>query len=132
MTEFGVIDYRKDGHVIVVETETTFVVTLKFFFCVTDEDYTGDCDKTAICENWCSKWNADQIKKYFQDEYVVYSATLIDPCTFVMEIEKPTKHSGEVYSVDYMYKWLRYDCLEDTFYEGGTENNFWCLPYIEI
>lgn len=132
MTEFGVIDYRKNGHVIVQETENTFIVTLKFFFRVTDEDYEGDCDVDAICKNWCSKWSADDIKKCFEDDYVVYKALWVDHCSFEMEIEKPEKHNGDVFSLEYMRKRLRYDCLEDTFYEGGTEKNFWCVPYPEI
>lgn len=128
MTQLGVIDYRKDGHVIVEEgDDNTFIVTLKFFFSLTAEDYTDTYDAGDICLKQCTKYS-HQVAKDFRDLYNVLESKWLEPTVFQMKIEKPERYSGDVYDLKYMYGWLRYDCLEDTFYEGDAEDNFWCVP----
>jgi hypothetical protein len=32
---------------------------------------------------------------------------------------------------EFLYSWFRYDCLEDTMYEGDPENSFWIIPSLK-
>ena len=129
MTEFGVIDYRKDGHVLVEEGDNnTFTVTLKFFFRVTDGSRISESAKQTICENWCAKWGLDEVRRDFENLYRVFDAKWLEPTVFQMNIEKPTNHRDEEYTLQYMHEWFRHDSLEDGFYEGEVDETFWRVP----
>lgn len=132
--EFGVIDYREEGHVIVEEwDENTYIVTLKMFFRVTDEKYTGAYDAESLCKKWCSNWDAETVAKDLDDgvDRIIHDAKWLEPGVLNMKINKPKSFSsGRIHDIEETTReFIYFDSLEDTVYEGCTDNNFWCIPH---
>jgi hypothetical protein len=123
--EFAFVDYRKDGHVVVEEVdEKTFNVTLKFFVSLVEEDNSVNTDD--ILEKWCSKWTSKNIADEFTYCYTVKDHCWVSPGVFRMTIQPDEDGTQE-----FLYDSFRYDCLEDTMYEGNPEDSFWIIPSLK-
>lgn len=124
-SEFALIDYRRDCHVIVKRlAPKTFMVTLKFFIHLSEED--NSLNKREMLRKWCSKWTSKKVADDFTYEFDVKGHWWVSPGVLRIIIETREEETKK-----YIHDWFRYDCLEDTMYEGDPENSFWIIPSLK-
>lgn len=129
--EWGVVDYRKDGHVDVTEDadKNEYIITLRFYVRQTGEKNISATEE-SILEAWLKKWSIEQVVETFTYIYDVKGSCWKAPGVLELRIEKPLNHRDEVVPLDRITDEFRYDSLEDGAYEGGcSDYNFWCIPY---
>lgn len=122
--ELGLIDYRGNNIIVKEGGENTFIVTLNFYFHLTN----FEAEETIDVEEWCSLWDTDVVQEEFDNMYEVIESKWLKPAVFQMRIKKPIHFKSDTfYTIDEMINYLNSNSLEDGPYEASP-GTFWVIP----